>query len=176
MARQELLTNVQRKELYALPKYINDRNAIRYYTLSDEEVKVVYQQRGGANRLGFAIQIAYLRFPGRSLASGEVIPDYLVHRVADQLSIVPSAIHNYAKNRDVTRREHLSKIRKTFHYRSFTIREYRELAQWLLPTAMVTDKDHVLVEVLMAEMRKSKIILTAIYALEHLPWVVRERA
>ncbi len=65
MARQELLTNVQRKELYALPKYINDRNAIRYYTLSDEEVKVVYQQRGAANRLGFAIQIAYLRFPGR---------------------------------------------------------------------------------------------------------------
>jgi len=79
--------------------------------------------------LGFAIQIAYLRFPGRPLASGEKIPEYLVQIIANQIGIVPSAIHNYAQGRDVTRREHLSKIRKEFHFRSFTIREYRELVQ-----------------------------------------------
>ncbi|PEO18954.1 hypothetical protein CN542_13775 [Bacillus pseudomycoides] len=29
------------------------------------------KQRGIANRLGFAIQIAYLRFPGRPLSANE---------------------------------------------------------------------------------------------------------
>ncbi|EOQ01285.1 DUF4158 domain-containing protein, partial [Bacillus cereus] len=176
MARQELLTEAQRKAFYELPEHISDRDAIRYYTLSDEELKIIRQQRGAANRLGFAIQIAYLRFPGRPLASGEKIPEYLVQVIANQIGIIPSAIHNYAKGRDETRREHLSKIRKEFYFRSFTIQEYRELAQWLLPTALGTDKGYLLVEALIIEMRKRKIILPAMYAVEHLAWAVRERA
>lgn len=78
MARQKLLTEAQRKAFYELPKHISDRDVIRYYTLSDEELRIIRQQRGAVNRLGFAIQIAYLRFPGRPLASGEKIPEYLV--------------------------------------------------------------------------------------------------
>ncbi len=41
---------------------------------------------------------------------------------------------------------------------------------------MRTDKGDLLVEVLIKEMRKMKIILPAIYAVEHLAWAVRERA
>ncbi|HDR5272810.1 TPA: DUF4158 domain-containing protein, partial [Bacillus thuringiensis] len=57
-----------------------------------------------------------------------------------------------------------------------TLKEYRELARWLLPMAMKTDQGHLLVEVLITEMRKRKIILPAIYAIEHVAWAVRERA
>ncbi|MBM7585655.1 TnpA family transposase [Bacillus pakistanensis] len=176
MARQELLTEAQRKEFYDVPEYVSDRDAIRYYTLSEEELNIIYKQRSATNRLGFAIQIAYLRFPGRPLASREKIPAHLVHRIANQLGIVPSVIQHYAQGRDETRREHLGRIRKELHFRSFTMREYRELSHWLLPTAMGTDKGYVLVEALVTEMRRRKIILPAIYAVEHLAWAVRERA
>ncbi|EOO60131.1 hypothetical protein IKE_06018 [Bacillus cereus VD196] len=46
---------------------MDERELIRCYTLSDEELQIINQQRGDYNRLGFAIQISYLRFPGRPL-------------------------------------------------------------------------------------------------------------
>ncbi|MGQ7171506.1 DUF4158 domain-containing protein, partial [Escherichia sp. R-CC3] len=52
----------------------------------------------------------------------------------------------------------------------------RKLANWLLPTAMGTEKGLVLVDLLIQEMRKRKIILPAMYAIEHLVWAVCERA
>lgn len=42
--------------------------------------------------------------------------------------------------------------------------------------AMKTDQGYLLVEALITEMRKRKIILPAIYAVEHVAWAVRERA
>ncbi|MEC3435162.1 DUF4158 domain-containing protein, partial [Bacillus cereus] len=176
MATREVLTQTQREYFYKLSDQVSERERIRYYTLSEEDIQIIRQQRGATNQLGFAFQLAYLRFPGRPFASGEKIPDFLVSLLAKRLGIVPAAIHNYAKIRDTTRREHISKIRKHFGFRSFTLREYRELANWLLPTAMGTEKGLVLVDLLIQEMRKRKIILPAMYAVEHLVWAVCERA
>jgi len=173
---RELLTTAQREYFYGIPEYMDEREILRYYTISDEELRIINKQRGASNRLGFAIQIAYLRFPGRPLSSNEKVPDFIVHAIAKQLRILPSAIQNYARERDATRREHLIKIRNTLGFRAFTLKEYRELARWLLPMTMKTDKGHLLVEALITEMRKRKIILPAIYAVEHLAWAVRERA
>lgn len=126
MATREVLTQAQREYFYELSDRMSERERIRYYTLSEEDIQIIRQQRGATNQLGFAVQLAYLRFPGRPFASGEKIPDFLVSLLAKRLGIVPAAIHNYAKIRDTTRREHISKIRKHFGFRSFTLREYRE--------------------------------------------------
>ncbi|XMA23507.1 Tn3 family transposase (plasmid) [Bacillus bombysepticus] len=176
MKTRELLTTEQREYFYSIPDVMDERETLRYYTISHEELRIINKQRGAANRLGFAIQIAYLRFPGRPLSSNEKVPDFIVHTIAKQLRVLPSAIQNYARERDATRREHLIKIRNTLGFRTFTLKEYRELARWLLPIAMKTDKGHLLVEALIIEMRKRKIILPAIYAIEHLAWATRERA
>ncbi len=109
------------------------REILRYYTISDEELQIINKQRGAANRLGFAIQIAYLRFPGRPLSANETVPDFIVHTIAKQLRILPSAIQNYARGRDATRREHLSKIRNTLGFRTFTLKEYRDLSTLASP-------------------------------------------
>ncbi len=130
MAIKELLTPTQRKQIYEIPEEMEDRELARYYRLSDEELKVVYQQRGAANRLGFGVQIGYLRFPGRPLAANEKVPEFIVKYIAGQIKVSPSAMQNYARERDTTRREHLVKIRNTFGFRNFTSKEYRELAQW----------------------------------------------
>ncbi|WP_409193992.1 DUF4158 domain-containing protein [Bacillus cereus] len=73
---------------------------------------MINKQWGAANRLGFSIQIAYLRFPGRLLSANEKVPVFLVYTIAKQLRILPSAIQNSARERDATRREHLSKYQK----------------------------------------------------------------
>ncbi|MGR5996159.1 DUF4158 domain-containing protein [Bacillus cereus] len=71
---------------------------------------MILQQCGATNQLGFAIQLAYLRFPGRPFASGERIPDFLISLLAKRLRIVPATIHNYAEIRDTARQEHIIKI------------------------------------------------------------------
>lgn len=175
MATRELLTPSQRLQFYEVLENMDQRELARYYTITPEEKSVINQQRGAPNRLGYAVQICYLRFPGRPLAAGESVPDLILRYIAKQVGISPEAMKHYA-SRDETRREHVIKIRNQFEYHAFTIKEYRELAHWLLPTAMSTDKGIVLVESLLTEMRNRKIILPAIYALEHLGWSVRERA
>ncbi|MHA5077983.1 DUF4158 domain-containing protein [Bacillus anthracis] len=173
---RELLTDIQRTFFYKIPSQMDERELIRYYTLSDEELQIVNQQRGDHNRLGFAIQISYPRFPGRPLLAKEKIPQFLVNFLAKQIGVASWEVQNYARTRDTTRREHVNKIRNLYNLRTFTLREYRELARWLLPLAMKTENGYLLVEALIQEMRKRKIILPAVYAIEHLAWSVRERA
>ncbi|MGS2750644.1 DUF4158 domain-containing protein [Bacillus zanthoxyli] len=62
---------------YEIPSEMSERELIRCYTLSDEELQIVNQQRGDHNRLGFAIQISYLRFPGRPLLSKKKSHNFL---------------------------------------------------------------------------------------------------
>ncbi|WP_412675966.1 Tn3 family transposase [Bacillus paramycoides] len=79
MKTRELLTTAQREYFYGIPDYMDEREILRYYTISHEELQIINKQRGAANRLGFAIQIAYLRFPGRPLSTNEKVPDFIVH-------------------------------------------------------------------------------------------------
>lgn len=78
---------------------MDEREILRYYTISDEELQIINKQRGAANRLGFAIQITYLRFPGRPLSANEKVPDFIVHTIAKQLrhaTLMAFLIHIYA--------------------------------------------------------------------------------
>ncbi len=46
----------------------------RYYTLSPEDVAIIERHRRPHNRLGFAVQLCYLRFPGRPLRADKQVP------------------------------------------------------------------------------------------------------
>lgn len=148
----------------------------RYYTLSENDLAVINRHRGSHNRLGFAVQLYCLRHPGRTLNPGEQIPNRVLSYIAKQLKVSPEFIQDYVRERDTTRREHISEIRNTFGYRTFTVVEYQELAKWLLPIAMSTDKGSVLVDEIIKEMQARKIIVSGIYTVERLGWTVRNQA
>ena len=40
----------------------------RYYTFDDRDVAIIRKRRGAQNRLGFAIQLCHLRYPGQTMA------------------------------------------------------------------------------------------------------------
>ena len=66
MPRRQVLTKRQRARLLDLAT--DPEDLIRHYTLDDEDLENIGARRRDRNRLGFALQLCALRFPGRSLA------------------------------------------------------------------------------------------------------------
>lgn len=64
---------------------------------------------------------------------------FLVNFLAKQIGVASWEVQNYAHTRDITRREHVNKMRDLYNLRTFTLREYRELARWLRLLAMKTE-------------------------------------
>jgi TnpA family transposase len=155
---------------------MSEQMQARYYTFSDDDLTLIKQRRRNHNRLGFAVQLAYLRFPGRTWAANEEVSPLLVSYVASQLKVNPMSIVQYGQDREATRYEHLAELEKVCGFRPFTKREYRELAVWLLPIARKTDTGTVLVSSLIEEMRSRKIIIPALSTVERLGWETRRRA
>ena len=148
----------------------------RYYTLSANDQNLIKQRRRNHNRLGFAVQLAYLRFPGRTWAANEEASSLVVSYIVTQLKLNPMSIVQYGQDREATRYEHFAKLESVYGFRPFTKREYREMALWLLPLACKTDVGTVLVSSLIEEMRSRKIIIPALSTLERLGWETRRRA
>ena len=69
MPHRELLTESQRLSLQAPAS--DERGMVRHYMLSSEDLALINRRRGDPNRLGFALTLCYLRFPGRILQQGE---------------------------------------------------------------------------------------------------------
>src|SRR5258708_7303163 len=72
MPHRELLTESQRLSLQAPAS--DERGMVRHYTLSSEDLALINRRRGDPNRLGFALMLCYLHFPGRILQQGEQPP------------------------------------------------------------------------------------------------------
>ena len=76
VAHRPLLSADQWASLLAAPA--DERNLIRYASLSGEDLDLILAKRGHRNQLGFAAQICLMRFPGRALALNET-PSALLH-------------------------------------------------------------------------------------------------
>jgi uncharacterized protein DUF4158 len=148
---------------------------VRHYTLSSEDLALINRRRGDPNRLGFALMLCYLRFPGRILQQGEQPPAELCRFVAEQLSLDAAHFGDYAE-RDQTRREHVLEIQAALELRPLTRAMYRELAAWLLPMALATDHGLTLVASLLEELRARHIVCPPLPAIERLAGSVRARA
>ncbi len=180
MPTRGLLSEGQRARFLMLPD-MDGRELVRHHTLSEAELTAVSVRRGAANRLGFAIQLCLLRYPGRPLRAGEAVPRPIVEFVASQIGAYPDAFGDYAggpegAGRDTTRREHVAEIVRTFGFRAFDAAAYRELSRWLLPIAEGTDQGETLVVALFEEMRRREIVAPALSTVERLAWETRRRA
>jgi TnpA family transposase len=62
-----------------------------HYTLSENDLAIIRSKRGLHNRLGFAIQLCYLRFPGQAMTlEAEQLAELLAH-VARQIQASTAA-------------------------------------------------------------------------------------
>ena len=76
MARRQLLSN----EAWAarLAPAVDDREVIRHYTLSEDDLDAIMRKRLDASRLGYALALCLMRYPGRSLEQGEALPVQII--------------------------------------------------------------------------------------------------
>ena len=93
MARRQRLSETQLAELFEPPT--EQRELVRHYTLSDADLTAIPRCRGDHNRLGYALMLCYLRFPGRALRVGERPPTPLLVFVAAQIEALADCIDEY---------------------------------------------------------------------------------
>lgn len=103
MPRRAILSANDQASLLALPDDQDD--LICHYTFKEQDLSLIKQRRGDANRLGFAIQLCLLRYPGYALTGDVAVTEAVITWVANQIKINPAAWDSYGK-RDETRREH----------------------------------------------------------------------
>ncbi len=85
MAHRTILTERQRSVLFDLPT--DETAMLRHYTLADDDLEIIRARRRPHNRFGFALQLCALRYPGRLLTPGEVIPMEITRFLAAQLGL-----------------------------------------------------------------------------------------
>jgi TnpA family transposase len=100
---------------------------------------VIKQRRRSQNRLGFAVQLAVLRFPGRTLTDLPSIPPRVLASIAHQVAVPVGAFARYG-TRQSTIDEHLDELRSTFGYTNYRWRAARHLMRHLVPLAMESDR------------------------------------
>ena len=75
----------ERSALLAFP--IETSELISLSTFSEQDLSAIKQRRGDTNRLGFAVLLCALRYPGQALSAGERPPNSFLTMVAGQLGI-----------------------------------------------------------------------------------------
>ena len=142
MTPRQLLSPQARAALFDPP--VEVRAIVRHYTFSIADIALIRQRRRNANRFGFAVHLAYLRFPGRVLGPNETPSAHLLAFIADQRQINPKAFGEYAQ-RDETRREHLAELQAYLGVRSFARQDHRTMARIALSESIGTDRGDAIV-------------------------------
>lgn len=165
MPRRSLFTDSERDCLLSLPD--NHESLVRYYTFGESDLSVIRQHRGAANRLGFAIQLCYMRYPGIFLPA-EIDPNLpLLRYVAEQIRLDPNEWTKYALRAE-TRREHLLELQSVFGFKPFTNELIPMAVESLEDLAWQTDKGMLLAEALMQHLRNQSILLPSINVIERI--------
>jgi TnpA family transposase len=170
-----LLTPEQRAQFVRVPPDLSEREIARYYTFSTKDLQAIARHRRPENRLGFAVQLAVLRFPGRTLTELPEVPERVLAFVAEQVGVPAAAFAAYGR-RENTRYEHLDELRRAFGFRPCDWPALRCLARDLLPLALESDRPLPLVEKALALLRADQIIAPGMTTVERLTWGVLQAA
>ena len=108
------------------------------FCFSDDDQRVIARRRGGANRLGFAVQLGTVRYLGRFLENPAAVPAQVVGWTAREIS-VSASVDLAAYGEGEWRWSHQAEIRRVYGYRPFSSEDVEpELVEWLRARAWVT--------------------------------------
>ena len=173
MARRQQLGEAQVAELFDPPT--EQRELVRYYTLSDADLAAIRRCRGDHNRLGYALMLCYLRHPGRARRAGEHPPSVMLGFVAEQIDVSPDTPDD-AGSAERSRQRHSIECQDRLGLRPFGKRAAAELMDALLAPAIENDRLATLAELVLQTCRERRIVLPSPAALERLCAELRHQA
>jgi hypothetical protein len=159
MPRRSILSTTERAALLALPD--TKAELIQHYTFSEADLSIIQQRR----RLGFAVLLCYLRFPGIVLGVNQSPFPPLLNLVSSQLKIPPENWNDYGQ-RDQTRREHQAELQAWLKLTPFSTTDFRRFVHQLAELAQQNARGIVLAEALIELLRQQRIILPTIDVIE----------
>lgn len=165
MPLRRVLSASQRIAFEAIP--IAPDALVKYYTLTQEELKVIQKRRQASNRLGFALQLCLARYPGRILRIDEDLPQPFIDFIAQQVGTHAKDFQDYAK-RETTRREHVNTLMDMLGLISFKGTHFKKMVQWLIPIAFENSNSVLLVSAVLNELRRKHILQPALIVIEKL--------
>ena len=165
MPRRSILSATERDSLLAIPDAFDE--LIQHFTFSESDLSMIRQRRGNENRIGFAVQLCLLRFPGQGLIIDAPVPAKLLQWIGGQLRIDAVCWPGYAQ-REETRREHLLELRSYLGIKPFSLSDFRETLQTTTELALQTDKSLVLATNALNILRHQYIIIPAIDVIDRI--------
>lgn len=163
MPRRSILSEYERNSLLTLPN--TQEELIQHYTFTESDLSIIHQHRGPSNRLGFAIQLCYMRFPGILFPAKEEPDIALLKFVSDQLKDHPSRWGDYGL-RPQTRRDHILELQSVFGFKLFNTQHYKKALHDLHELSWHSDKGIVLALALIKNLRTHLILLPSINVIE----------
>ena len=163
MPRRLALSAHEQTTLFTLPE--SEEELIRFYSFNESDLALIRQRRGSANRLGFAVQLCLLRYPGFALANNTVVTETVLEWIARSIQAEVSDWVNYG-GREETRREHLQELRIYLGLSMFGLSDFRFLVQSLTDLAMQSDKGLMLATHALETLRQRRVILPALPVIE----------
>ena len=173
MKKHEILSPHSRAALFDPPT--EPTAIVRHYTFSPEDLALIRRRRRAANRIGFAVHLAYLRFPGRVLGSDEMPPADMLAFVASQIACDAADFASYAL-RSETRWEHLGELQTHLGMRPFRRENARAVAHVAMEQANGSDRGDAIVSAMVAYLRKQNVLLPSSSELERLALTARALA
>src|SRR6516225_9393506 len=173
LMRRQQLTEAQIAALFDPPT--DRRELVRHCTLSEADIAMIRRCRGDHNRLGYALMLCYLRYPGRPLRINERPPAPLISFVAEQIDVRPESIDDYLISGQ-NRRRHAAELQDRLRLRPFGKHPAGELASSLLPHAIECDRLAVLAGLVIQECLQRGIVVPSPRSLERLCVDLRHQA
>jgi TnpA family transposase len=68
------------------------RELLRHYTLSDDDLAMIGLSRGDHNRIGRALMLCYLRYPGRPLTRTDVSSEQTMRERRRRARMAPTSL------------------------------------------------------------------------------------
>lgn len=159
------MTGKQRAALLALPE--TEEEVVRHHSFDVGDLAAIGQARTPETRLGYALQLATLRYPGRHLRRGEVLPAIMLDHVAEQVEVSPELLAAFAR-RAPTRHAQLIAIKHRYGFRDLTRPARAKIVAWLDSEPIAITDGRVLLDRLIVHMREQRIIMPGISVIERL--------
>ncbi|RWK37890.1 Tn3 family transposase [Mesorhizobium sp.] len=163
MPRRSLLKADERKALLGIPD--DEEGLIRHYTLTPSDLLEAEIRRRPPNKLGFAVQLCVMRYPGRMPGMDERPPVAMIAYVAQQLGVDPREFGLYAR-RTQTRFEHSRHLAEYLGLRPATREDRRAALLAAIEAAATTDKGLPIATAVVNEFRGRNALLPSAHAVE----------
>ena len=173
MAHRQLLTDDERRALLGIP--LHPDGLARRFTLSRADQNLVAERRRDANRIGFAVQLALLRYPGIALAQLEQPVEPLVQWLATQLEIPAAPFVGYA-HRPQTMTDHARLLATILGLRPPVNADLPMMIEAAAQAAWNTDRGQPIAAAVVAALRAAHVTLPATGVIERTAIAGRARA